>query len=66
LTHNPQFHQRSKHIVLHHHWVHDLVANNIIDIQNCCNPQQTADTLTKALLRPKYMRHREEMGVQSE
>ena len=21
LTHNPQFHQRSKHITLHHHWV---------------------------------------------
>ena len=66
LTHNPQFHQSSKHIALRHHWVCDLVANNIIDIQNCRNPQQTVDTLTKALPRPKYMWHREEMGVQSE
>ena len=66
LTHNLQFHQCSKHIVLRHHWVRDLVTNNIIDIQNCQDPQQTTDTLTKALPRPKYTQHREEMGVQSE
>jgi hypothetical protein len=38
LTHNLQFHQRSKHIALHHHWIQDLVTNKILDIQNCCNP----------------------------
>ena len=55
LTHNPQFHQQSKHIALHHHWVQDLVTDKILDIQNCCNPEQTADILTKALPRPKLM-----------
>ena len=64
LTHNPQFHQRSKHITLHYHWVRDLVIDKILDIQNCHNLDQTADVLTKALPRPKYMRHRGEIGIQ--
>ena len=55
LTHNPQFHQQSKHIALYHHWVQDLVTNNILNIQNCHDPEQTTDVLTKALPRPKYM-----------
>jgi hypothetical protein len=54
LTQNPQFHQRSKHIAIRHHWVRDLVANKIIDIQNCRDPEQTADILTKALPKPKF------------
>jgi hypothetical protein len=65
LTQNPQFHQRSKHIAIRHHWVRDLVTNKIIDIQNCRDPEQTADVLTKALPKPKFSRHREEMGIQS-
>ena len=55
LTHNPQFRQRSKHIALCYHWVQDLVTDKILDIQNCCDPEQTADVLTKALPRPKFM-----------
>ena len=55
LTHNPQFHQRSKHIALCHHWVQDLVTNKTLDIQNCHNLEQTADVLTKALPRLKFM-----------
>jgi hypothetical protein len=63
LTKNPQFHQRSKHIAIRHHWVRDLVKTNVLDIQDCRDPEQTADVLTKALLRPKHAQHREEMGV---
>jgi len=65
LTHNPQFHQCSKHIVIRHHWVWDLVSDKKLNIQNCCGPEQTADILTKALPRPKFVHHREEMGLQS-
>ena len=64
LTHNPQFHQQSKHIALHHHWVRDLVTNKILDIQNCHDLEQTADVLTKALPRLKFTQHRGEMGIQ--
>ena len=65
LTHNPQFHQRSKHIALRHHWIRDLITDKIIDVQNCRDPEQTADVLTKALPKPKFTRHRAEMGIQS-
>ena len=53
MTHDPQFHARSKHIVLHHHWVRDLINDNVLDIHNVCNPEQMADILT------------EEMGVRA-
>jgi hypothetical protein len=65
LTHNPQFHQRSKHIAIRHHWVRDLVNTKQLDIQNCRDPEQTADVLTKALPKPKFTRHREEMNIES-
>ena len=64
LTHNPQFHQQSKHITLCHHWVQDLVTNKILDIQNCHNPERTVDIIMNALLRPKFTWHRGEMGIQ--
>src|SRR5271155_2625607 len=35
LTYNPQFHQRSKHIAICHHWVQNLVANKALSIENC-------------------------------
>jgi len=64
LTHNPQFHQQSKHITLCHHWVQGLITDKILDIQNCHDPEQTVDVLTKALPRPKFTQHRDEMGIQ--
>ena len=46
---NPQFHKRSKHIATRWQWVCDLVQNKDIVIESCCNPEQTADILTKPL-----------------
>jgi hypothetical protein len=65
LTYNPQFHQQSKHIAIRHHWIPDLVTDSVLDIQNCRDPEQTADVLTKALPKPKHSQHRKEMGIQS-
>jgi hypothetical protein len=63
MTHDLQFHMRSKHITLWHHWVHDLVNNKVLDIQSCRNTEQTADVLMKSLLKLKHVWHTEEMGV---
>ena len=60
---NPQFHKRSKHIATRWHWVHDMVENKTIEIESCHDPEQTADILTKALPRPKHLRHVAEMGL---
>lgn len=60
---NHQFHSRSKHVAIRWHWVRDLVEQELIDIETCRDPQQTADVLTKALPRPKHHQHVMEMGM---
>ena len=62
---NQQFHSRSKHIAIQWHWVRELVEKGLIAIENCRDPQQTADILTKALPRPKHSQHTSEMGLAS-
>ena len=44
---NPQFHKCSKHINICWHWVCKLVKEGTITIKDCCDPEQTADILTK-------------------
>ena len=60
---NQQFHNQSKHIAIRWHWVRDLVEQQLINIETCRDPQQTADVLTKALPRPKHNQHSCEMGL---
>ena len=62
---NQQFHNQSKHIVIRWHWVRDLVEEQLIKIETCRDPQQTADVLTKPLPRPKHSQHVSEMGLAS-
>jgi hypothetical protein len=66
MARNQQFHNRSKHIAIRWHWVRDLVEQDIITIdhEDCRDPQQTADVLTKALPHPKHQ-HTSEMGLVS-
>jgi len=63
MARNPQFHKRTKHIAVRWHWIQELVQDGTISIDTCRDPDQTADILTKALLRPKHAKHIEEMGL---
>jgi len=65
MARNPQLHQRSKHIDLHWHWIRQMVQDNVINVESCRNPKQTADVLTKALPRLKHTQHVAEMGLAS-
>jgi hypothetical protein len=65
MARNQQFHSQSKHIAILWHWVRDLVEQELVRIETCRDPQQTADVLTKALPRPKHCQHTSEMGVAS-
>ena len=38
--------------------------DSILDIQNCHDPEQTADVLMKGLPKPKHTQHVKEMGIQ--
>ena len=60
---NPQFHKRSKHIATRWHWIRELVQDGTINVESIRDPDQTADVLTKALPRPKHIKHVAEMGL---
>ena len=65
MARNPQFHQRSKHIAIRWHLLRDLVNNNILTIEECHDPEKTADVLTKPLTCLKPLKHAKEMGLVS-
>ena len=35
----------------------------MINLESCCDPDQTADILTKALLKPKHHKNLNDMGL---
>ena len=63
MAHNPQLNSQSKHIDICCHWVCELVEYGILTIESCCDPEQTANALTKALLCLKHQQHTLEMGL---
>jgi len=65
MARNPQFHNRAKHIAVQYHRVWDAINDGIIKIDSCCDSEQTADVLTKALHRFKHRKHIAEMGMKS-
>ena len=49
MTQNPQFHQRTKHIDIRHHYIRDLVRTGLIELVYCPTDKMVADVLTKGL-----------------
>ena len=54
LAKNPQFHARTKHIAIQHHYVREQVAANTVALEYVPTDQQVADGLTKALSKDKF------------
>jgi hypothetical protein len=64
LAKNPQFHARTKHIDIQHHFVREKVAEGHVDLQYISTSEQVADGLTKALCRDKFEAFRKAVGVE--
>ena len=47
LSKNPQYHGRSKHISIKHHFIRDLVKKGLVAIHYCQSEEMIADMLTK-------------------
>lgn len=56
-------HKRSKHIDVRHHFVKDLIANNIVKINYLESDKMPADLLTKSLPAVKHNFLLEKLGI---
>ena len=54
---------RTKHIDVRHHYLRDLVVQEMIDFMFCETSMMIADVLTKPLPRPKFEKLRTDMGL---
>jgi len=62
---NPQFHKWSKHIAIHWHFIREKYHEKAIEIIDVCDPQNTADILTKALTLDVHSRYTTGLGLHS-
>ena len=60
-----QYHTRTKHIDIRYHFICYVIDTGTIKLEYCPTDQQTADTLTKALLSLKVKHFAHEMGLRS-
>jgi hypothetical protein len=64
LAKNPQFHARTKHIDIQHHFVREKQDEGLVDICYISSAEQVADGLTKALPRDAFQRFRTALGLE--
>lgn len=63
LIRNPQFHKRSKHIDIKHHFIREKYSQNFFCLKYVDTENQIADIFTKALPKDKFIKFRSMMGV---
>jgi hypothetical protein len=62
---NPIFHDRSKHIEIHYHFIHDYVQRGEVELQYISIDEKVVDILTKALRKDTFVFFRDKLGVVS-
>jgi hypothetical protein len=63
IAENNMFSKRTKHIDIRYHYIRELVQNNQIILNYCPTEEMIADTLTKGLMKNKFAKLRNEMGL---
>lgn len=66
LATNPRFNDRTKHIDVKYHFVHDACTQGLIRLSYLSTTEMTADIMTKALPRDIHQRHVKGMGLRDE
>lgn len=63
MTKNDEFHGRTKHIDIQHHFIREPMEKNEISIDYINTKDMLADDFTKALGRPEFHNHRRRIGM---
>jgi hypothetical protein len=64
LAKNPQFHARTKHIDLQHHFIREKINEGKIELKYVPTAEQVADGLTKPLCKDKFLAFRHALGLE--
>jgi hypothetical protein len=57
------FHDKSKHIEIRYHFIHDMMCRGALKLQYVSMNEQVVDVLTKPLSRVKFEHFRDKLGV---
>jgi len=60
---NSQFHARSKHIDIRHHFIREHITSNEVSVQYCATDENIADIFTKPLSKPKHEYFVQKLGM---
>ena len=60
---NLVFQDKTKHIEIQYHYIHDMVQKGVVKLQYVGTDEQVADVLTKPLSRVKLGYFRDKLGV---
>ena len=63
LSKNPEFHARSKHIAIRHHFIREQIASGTIALRRIDTRNNLADILTKGLPRPRFEELVQKLGM---
>ena len=63
MVHNPEFHQRTKHIDVKYHFIRNVQEEGVINVSYVNTENEIADIMTKALNGPRFQRLKNEMGL---
>jgi hypothetical protein len=63
MTENHVFHDRSKHIEICYHYIHDMVQRGTLNLQYVSTDEHVADVLTKPLSHVKFEHFRDKLGI---
>jgi hypothetical protein len=60
---NLVFHDKSKHIEIRYHYIHDMVQRGAIKLQYVTTDEQVANVLIKPLSHVKFEHFRDNIGI---